>query len=118
MKKCISIFLLLLAELTYGQTVHSVTVSVGQGAGCPVVASIEHSPYFEVFPNPATATFTIQTDLEHAHFRLMDLHGRTLKNDQILSRRQEVNIDGLPRGVYILHLHNEKTSDRIKIRIK
>ncbi|MDW3211749.1 MAG: T9SS type A sorting domain-containing protein [Reichenbachiella sp.] len=118
MKTHITTLFMLISSYCFSQTVHSVTVSVGQAAGCPVVASIEHSPYFQVFPNPTSATFTIQTDLERAHFRLIDMHGRTLRNDQLLGRKQEVDIEGLPKGMYILHLNNEKTSDMVKIRIK
>ncbi|WP_422361657.1 T9SS type A sorting domain-containing protein [Reichenbachiella sp.] len=118
MKRYITILCLFSAEFCFGQTVHEVTVSIGQGVGCPVVAGIDHSPYFEVFPNPASTALTIQTKMEEAHFRLTDIQGRTVRFSQVQKNRTEIDIHGLPRGIYILHLQNGKTIDAVKVRIQ
>ncbi|MEO9967520.1 MAG: T9SS type A sorting domain-containing protein [Reichenbachiella sp.] len=118
MKRYITIFMLLASVHLYGQTVHSVTVAVRQGTGCPVISSIEKSPHFTISPNPTTEAFVIETSMSNAEARLVDMQGRIVSKSQLTRRMTEIDVRDIRPGIYVLHVVNERTSETIRIKIE
>lgn len=68
------------------------------------VTSVEDYPIsnFVIAPNPTNGWFTIDTELENAHFRIYDITGKLL----ISSKEKELNLSTYPSGIYLLHFYN------------
>lgn len=61
----------------------------------------------EVFPNPASTAFTVQTDAGHPvrAITIVDINGRVVANyNEVNSSNYTVARNGLPRGTYVLRL--------------
>lgn len=118
MKRNITILFFLLGEICLGQTIHSVKVSIGQGEGCPVVASSEPVSSIQVFPNPATSTISIQSAISNASFRILSIQGKVMKTHQYFNKKDAVDISEIPGGIYILQVYNEKIMQTVKIIVQ
>lgn len=100
------------------QSVHEVTVAINQSDGCPVALGLDESKSFNVHPNPATFSFTIQSAIKEAAIDLIDLNGRKILNKTMTQGILEVDVTNLPSGIYVLHFHYSEGSEKIKIRIQ
>jgi PKD repeat protein len=70
------------------------------------IASFD-APVVEIFPNPGTGIFTIKTiqNLVHPIFRVYDAGGKKLQEGTLLNlgkAQAQLNIEGLPAGIYQL----------------
>ncbi len=63
-----------------------------------------------IFPNPARDYFYVQ-NAQNSILRLYDLSGRLIKQVNINSTNQQVNITGLPKGLYIIKLEDFASQD-------
>lgn len=79
---------------------------------------------FQVFPNPFSDSFTIQTELDAAqnlHFSLFDLSGKLFKqpvSEFVNSGKQQFSFNefnDLPAGVYVLQVAGNKQQNAIRI---
>lgn len=118
MKRLTVIAFLLFTIQGFSQNTHAVTVAVNQGEGCPVIDAIETSELFQVFPNPASSSITIQAEIQSANLRLVDIQGKEVRSNKFLKGRLTMDIEGLPKGIYVLFLDHENGSDKIKIKIQ
>ncbi|SMD36376.1 Por secretion system C-terminal sorting domain-containing protein [Reichenbachiella faecimaris] len=118
MKRYITILFVLAGEICLGQTVHAVKVAVGQGEDCPVVTGIEPLLAVQVFPNPATSTLSIHSAIQNASFRLLNVHGKIIKDQSFLKNNVSVDISHVPEGVYILQVFNDRQNRTIKIIVQ
>ena len=63
---------------------------------------------WRIFPNPAIDKIKIQepSDWSESLYKIIDLHGKTVKTG--LLQNQEINIDELKSGLYIVRISNGK----------
>jgi hypothetical protein len=74
------------------------------------IPHIEKEKTFSVFPNPAVDAFTVQfNNIESAAFQLFNSEGRLVLNG-IIRHGQQIRMDELAAGVYILRLPELNTS--------
>lgn len=118
MKKLLLLVFLLILFEGISQTTHKVTVAVNQGDPCAVVNGLDETSLFKIFPNPATKSFVVQTDLKDSEIQLFDLNGKRVRSRRITKGKTEINIEGLPRGIYFLHFQNGFEIEKTKIKIQ
>lgn len=82
-------------------TVRSKTVTVNN---CAVGIDDVTSSVLNVYPNPAAESLMIATDgkLVNNNIRVVDMLGKTVLNDKILSNTHRIDINSLSRGMYFL----------------
>ncbi len=69
----------------------------------------------ELFPNPNTGQFTINTDENFdGQMRVLNASGSTVHQEKInnLSGNHDINLEYLPDGLYILQLTDDKTNKK------
>ena len=84
--------------LTTGSTFYTSTENVGLGQ------------YITIFPNPTRDKITIQADgLQIESYEIMDMTGRLIFNKKITPQNvHQVNLDGIPSGIYNLRLQTNE----------
>ena len=58
----------------------------------------------KIYPNPVARILTVETGLSVYNdltFRIIDLQGRIALTSSIIQPMEQINIEGLPSGVYI-----------------
>ena len=69
---------------------------------------IEQEARFNLYPNPATETLTIETESkQQQELQLFDATGRLVFEKRLISNREEIGVGHLPRGVYVAVLIKE-----------
>ena len=65
---------------------------------------------FSLYPNPAVDIVTIETltPLKKGQLSISNLHGLELITCQITSSKTQLDISGLPGGIYFVRLKNDK----------
>lgn len=74
------------------------------------VSNVLNYKDWAVNPNPATTQFYINAPngvVDHNSYTLTDVTGRSIMNGAINSGRQEVNIESLPNGMYMIHIYKD-----------
>jgi len=68
------------------------------------------SKVVSVYPNPAKDRITISGNISNDNLsaQLFDVYGRSVKLYSQVSSDMQLNVSGLPKGIYILNLHNGK----------
>jgi alpha-tubulin suppressor-like RCC1 family protein len=90
---------------------------------CPTVAVFNPTPAppFEIFPNPASEQIWLQWTNEHwsnVQFEISDMLGKTFLSKQSLPFSEQIGVESLPKGVYLLHLfHDEGYVTRVFVKI-
>lgn len=71
----------------------------------------------KVYPNPASGSVTVQT-AEAGTLRILDLSGRLMLSTPVAAGEQQIAIDGLSTGLYIVQLSGQKamSSQRLVIQ--
>ncbi|MDN5627807.1 MAG: T9SS type A sorting domain-containing protein, partial [Weeksellaceae bacterium] len=70
----------------------------------------------QVYPNPASEVLNIKlNNAQKATFKIFDLAGQLVKESSSSDQLAEINISGLPKGVYILNINTGKESVNKKI---
>ncbi len=69
--------------------------------------AVDPSGKLKIWPNPAQGSTRIAwNDSESAILRLFDLQGREAANYQLRNGEQEIDINGMDAGIYILQVNN------------
>jgi hypothetical protein len=72
------------------------------------IDDIGEYPNIEVYPNPFKDQFTIETDIEVAFLELLDMQGRKLLRQEIVSgKKAEIHVGELAAAAYCLVLKNK-----------
>jgi hypothetical protein len=66
----------------------------------------------QLYPNPVKdeLTLVIQNFIQGTNYRIFDVSGRLLKNDQIRSETTQINMQNFRAGVYVLHIDSNGQS--------
>jgi serine protease AprX len=78
----------------------------------------EISSFYKVYPNPTKSEITIElNDYNGKNYEatLMDIAGRTYKNETIKNRIQTISVEKMPSGIYFLRVENEEKSSVVKL---
>ena len=93
---------------TEESTAFVATITDASGNTSPFSASLlvniqqHETNSFNVWPNPTNGWFTIDTELENAHFRIYDITGKLL----ISTTEKNILLTPYPSGIYLLHIYN------------
>lgn len=74
-----------------------------------------------VFPNPTTNYLQLNVEseaLENLNFQLIDLQGKVIENKKVLEMQSTINMEALPKGIYLLHVTKNKQAIEIYKVIK
>jgi hypothetical protein len=76
-----------------------------------IATNLEDSK-IHLYPNPVKdeLTLVIQDFTQGINYRIFDMSGRLLKNDQIRSETTQINMQNFRAGVYILHIDSKGQS--------
>lgn len=67
----------------------------------------------EIYPNPVNDVLHVKNGVTGTKYNVVDMAGRTLVNDVIRQRDQQINVSHLPAGIYLLKL-NDETFTQVK----
>lgn len=110
--------LLFLTMQGFSQTTHQVSVAVNQPEGCSIVDALDVSQLFEVFPNPATSSITIQSEIQNAELRLVNLEGKEVRVETLVSGNLKMEVGDLGSGAYVLFFDHDNGTEKVKIIIQ
>ena len=70
-----------------------------------------------LYPNPASSVFSISSDEEIEYIEISDLAGRLIYKQRVGAKSLQVNIQGLPSGLYLVRIITGKgmTTDKLQI---
>jgi hypothetical protein len=72
---------------------------------------------FDIFPNPTQKHVSITTDQSNYTIQLIDLRGWTLLRSENLMGTQQLNLDAISPGIYLLRISNAEQTFTHKITI-
>jgi len=76
--------------------------------------------YFDVYPNPSSGTFTLQTNNEiglNATISLIDVIGNTIKTVTMTSENLQLNCEELPNGIYFIAIQKDGFRTSFKLSL-
>ncbi|NVK29289.1 MAG: T9SS type A sorting domain-containing protein [Flavobacteriia bacterium] len=74
---------------------------------------------FAIYPNPATELLTVELkETDKVEYHITDMSGRILKQGELQSERNAVNVDDLPVGTYLIRLESKNGFVGVRIWIK
>ena len=69
-----------------------------------------------VYPNPFFDVLTIETKEDNLQsIQLIDLLGKTIKQEKVSGNSYQLNLENLPQAVYILEVVSDKGLQRVKV---
>jgi polyhydroxybutyrate depolymerase len=71
-----------------------------------------------IYPNPAKTYVNINSNEIVLKYSLLDVYGRCLGNMNVNSKNFRINLNNLPKGVYILELASKNSQQRNKIIVE
>jgi hypothetical protein len=72
----------------------------------------------EVFPNPTTGWATVSGIPANATLYLLDMQGQVILQNNNCTNKQQLNLEGLAKGVYMLKVVNSKSVYSLKVVVK
>jgi hypothetical protein len=73
---------------------------------------IHHKPAFSIYPNPSSTAITISTPTmpeKNTTLTMIDITGKEVLKFEKMQKQNVIDISGLPQGVYIVRVSNERT---------
>lgn len=71
-------------------------------------ANEKYHPGFTLYPNPASNILHIDSDMNFTGYKIIDISGRVVESHQLVTNLTIIQIDKLPKGVYLLQLNTGK----------
>lgn len=83
---------------------------------CMIITHVENEiaeePAIDVFPNPANGSFTLSHtgafNAENTFLRVLDIHGRVIKEQTMTGPETIFDTESWPTGMYLLHVKSEE----------
>jgi C1A family cysteine protease/chitodextrinase len=92
---------------------------IGVVAGTPNVGAETNSFTANIFPNPTSGKFTVLLNGENnARMQIVNTSGQIVRDLQVTSTIQEISVDGLKGGVYIIKMSSNSGSIVEKLIIR
>jgi hypothetical protein len=99
----------------YGNNLYLNNMEVGSTVG--IFDDVVGGEFFSLFPNPATKSVTIISP-EKAGIQVLDLQGKVIISIEAASKRTRLDVQKLPKGIYIVQLSGKTFSGTKKLVIK
>jgi hypothetical protein len=102
----------ILSNITANTTVHAIfepEVSAG---------FIDPLEGLKVFPNPASSIVNFESDKVITEVQLLNITGQLVKTIQVNEMKGTIGVDGLPAGIYILHIKAETGTKAVSLKIQ
>ncbi len=94
----------------------TLTIDVGTQVSVPDMDDLT----FNMYPNPSQGSFTIEMSLlpSNMSIEITTIEGKTVLKEEVISNKQNFNLDGIEKGIYlaILRSNNHKWSTRLIIQ--
>jgi len=95
--------------------------SLDEGGGLSTLQNYDQP--IQAYPNPASDQLTVNFPSEALaprRIRLVDINGRTVRElvTGIGDVKAEMNVKGLPAGMYVLHVQGEAGNRQVKVMIQ
>lgn len=72
------------------------------------IVSLSSDFYFDLFPNPSSSQFIIQSNIPHSRtFSIQNLFGQIIFSEKFPATEEVIDVSELPGGVYFVTLHSE-----------
>lgn len=69
------------------------------------INSIYNNQTIQLYPNPTNGVLSVEsTQVKLINYIIMDVDGRIISNGDIISNNEEINIENLKNGIYIIQL--------------
>ena len=65
-----------------------------------------------IYPNPARTTFTVELDQPMGQLKIMDLHGRLLYEEELRPGSNQISVDQMPPGSYLISVESAREIQR------
>ena len=65
-------------------------------------------PNLKIYPNPALDILNIESDVNKNIIRIFDLMGNLVESYDVKDKSISINVNQLPKGIYIVEIENEK----------
>jgi hypothetical protein len=98
-------------DLCDNVTFDTVTVFAAP-AGTPIV----NAERFQIYPNPSNGIFTIE-QAKGTEVVIYDVIGKEVHRLSVVSNKQQIDISGLAKGVYVLNIITPLTKEQVTKRI-
>jgi hypothetical protein len=72
---------------------------------------------FDIYPNPADSRIVISTDQSDYTYQFMDMRGRVLLRSEHAMGGQEMNLEGIAGGFYLLRISSDGQIFTQKIKV-
>jgi hypothetical protein len=92
----------------------AVTVRVTVNAGSSIEELTIDNGQLTIYPNPCT-TFVIIENAAGADLQITDMTGKTIIQQSIISDTEEINVEELPRDVYMFMFVKDRTIKTLKV---
>jgi hypothetical protein len=88
--------------------------------GTPTSADEKDHAEISIFPNPATGKFTLkmQGSADNSTLKIYNVNGGELLSREIQNPETEISTEFLSKGVYIVNIQNQKTTQTKKIVVQ
>ncbi|MFN2395050.1 MAG: trypsin-like serine protease [Bacteroidales bacterium] len=102
----------ILSNITANTTVHAIFE--------PEVSAdfIDPLEGLKVYPNPASSIVTFESNQIINEVQLLNITGQLVKTIQVNEMKGTIGIDGLPAGIYILHIKAETGTKAVSLKIQ
>jgi polyhydroxybutyrate depolymerase len=69
---------------------------------------------FKLAPNPANDILYLNVENNEGFYTIFDLNGRLISNAKVVNQQTQIDVQNLPKGLYILEFKSERTTQSQK----
>ncbi|MFO7864255.1 MAG: T9SS type A sorting domain-containing protein [Salinivirgaceae bacterium] len=101
---------------TFSSEEHTLTQGFQQGnlTVTSVADPVQTGLSVSVYPNPVQNHLTIETDVQGAKYRIINIQGKVVKTGHITETALQIDFSYLSNGTYLLNVNGQNTHKIIK----